>query len=778
MKQIYSNLALMLSFVAFSISCNEVDEIVETPEPEPTVQISFTSVIQTRVTENMFDEGDEIFVQSYNSDNEPESNATYSYSSSVFSSASPIYIVENEDVSYFAISPSSDYGTEENFTFSANTDQSNYSEYKNSSLMVAEVEPTSSTEPELNFYRKMSNIVFSIKGVVPSDISVKLNLKNSVTINPEDNTYTLTGDNAIITPYFNDSQFAVIVPPQDIVIGDIALDVLYNDEVYSWDVDTDYTFESGYRYDFTITVNTISKLLEVDYDGSTQGWYTIEEEVAVLYANDPYNYGDALVFDDVPESNTSTLTIFEPSSFDVSYYPISVYGNSSTTAYATPSTIHTDTRILPYMPDFSPDYSPSSYKARVNQYGSDLKGPQYEATGRFRTQKDENGRWWIIDPYGYRHFQRGVTSINDSNASETATSKWGSLQNWIGDLRDQLEDLGINATGAFSTYSELQTFNASNPDKPLTIAPSMGFLSGFRNSELSGLNGKYPDGGDGTDDDYEAGIPFFGDWEAYCIQQVKDVIEVYENDASVLGFFSDNELKWNGASLYILDKFLALKDTDNAAYVAAKAFMSENNSSFLSSSLREAFAGVAADKYYSGIRAALDYHGYKILYLGTRLHGTPKQIHDVIEAAAKSCDIISINYYGCWSVANQGSYSAQGVSSFVYNSWEEVDAPFMITEFYVKAADSGLPNSDGAGWLVQSDLDRACWYQHFTLGLLESSHCVGWHWFRFMDDSEANKGIYNKDYQQYETLSRWMKGINYNSYELIDFFCDYRYGSK
>ncbi|MFR6034124.1 MAG: hypothetical protein ACLUKN_13715 [Bacilli bacterium] len=32
-----------------------------------------------------------------------------------------------------------------------------------------------------------------------------------------------------------------------------------------------------------------------------------------------------------------------------------------------------------------------------NKYGGWNKGPQFEATGRFRVQK-HNGKWWMVDP--------------------------------------------------------------------------------------------------------------------------------------------------------------------------------------------------------------------------------------------------------------------------------------------------------------------------------------------------------------------------------------------
>ena len=47
------------------------------------------------------------------------------------------------------------------------------------------------------------------------------------------------------------------------------------------------------------------------------------------------------------------------------------------------------------------------------------------------------------------------------------------------------------------------------------------------------------------------------------------------------------------------------------------------------------------------------------------------------------------------------------------------------------AEDSGLPTTSfGAGFPVRTQKDRAKFYEHFTLGLLQIKSCVGWHCVR------------------------------------------------
>lgn len=94
-----------------------------------------------------------------------------------------------------------------------------------------------------------------------------------------------------------------------------------------------------------------------------------------------------------------------------------------------------------------------------------------------------------------------------------------------------------------------------------------------------------------------------------------------------------------------------------------------------------------------------------------------------------------------------------------------------------KGQDSDLNNLSGAGFTVPTQNDRAYAYQHFTLGLLEAKNCVGWHWFKYQDDDgtdnsgkPANKGVYDNHYEMYPYLGKFMQEVNYNVYNLIEYF--------
>ena len=143
----------------------------------------------------------------------------------------------------------------------------------------------------------------------------------------------------------------------------------------------------------------------------------------------------------------------------------------------------------------------------------------------------------------------------------------------------------------------------------------------------------------------------------------------------------------------------------------------------------------------------------------------------MFEVAGKYMDIISINHYRKWQP------DSQQMSDWI--EWS--GKPFIITEFYTKGEDSGLPNNTGAGWNVRTQEDRGWFYQNFTMELLKSKGCVGWHWFTYMDNDpenlhtdysnrDSNKGVVKWNFEPYTVLLDEMKQLNDRVWNLIQYF--------
>jgi hypothetical protein len=159
------------------------------------------------------------------------------------------------------------------------------------------------------------------------------------------------------------------------------------------------------------------------------------------------------------------------------------------------------------------------------------------------------------------------------------------------------------------------------------------------------------------------------------------------------------------------------------------------------------------------------------LVLGARFHSPAFSLKGLFTAAGRHLDVISVNYYHAWTP-----------DPTRLQSWaKDSGKPILITEWYAKGADSGHANTGGAGWLGKTQRDRGLFYQNFTLGLLESRACVGWHWFRYSDNDpdekgadpsnrDSNKGMVSNRYIPYRPLVDSMREINLRTHGLIRYF--------
>lgn len=402
--------------------------------------------------------------------------------------------------------------------------------------------------------------------------------------------------------------------------------------------------------------------------------------------------------------------------------------------------------------DFKPSGSPD-----FNEYGSTCKIKSQE-TGYFHTAKIGD-RWWIIDPNGCANISVSVTSVRQGGSDknrEALVRKYGSAEKWISETHKEFIDLGFNGTGSWSDVKSIR-FSNSGSINPLIYTTQMNVYSSYKHAI------KKKNQSDVSFSVFDPGFEDFADKKAAELKETA-------GDPNLLGHFSDNELEFK---LSILDEYLSISDHSDQNYLAANNFIERNkiNRSEISDSVREAFLEVVAEQYYKVVSAAIRKYDPNHLYLGSRLHGRPKNTEGIIRAIGRYADIISINYYGQWEP-----------SSRYFDQWARwADKPVLITEFYTKGMDSGMDNISGAGWIVKTQEERGLHYENFCINLLQKKNCVGWHWFRYMDNdptdttadpsnNDSNKGLVDNNYNQYQALARHMRILNINRYNLIQYF--------
>ena len=418
--------------------------------------------------------------------------------------------------------------------------------------------------------------------------------------------------------------------------------------------------------------------------------------------------------------------------------------------------------------DLLAGFKPGAKAVPVSIYGGRTDKKE-KATGFFHVAKVAD-RWWLVDPEGNLFIHVGIASVSVGKSSKNVRSalaeKFGGAAGWGEATTQMLWNYGFNGTGAWSSAEPLRAAK-----HPVAYTLIWNFMSGFGKSK--NMTFQKPGHAGYTGDV----IPVFHpDFPAYC-ERAAQALAATKDDPWLIGHFSDNEMP---GEKNLLDKYLKLDAADpNLApsRKAAEAWVVKRRGSLvaakdLTDEDRDEWRGHVFGTYFEITAKAIRKVDPNHLCLGSRLHGQEKTSPATFREAGKHLDAIAVNYYGAWTpdpttLANWTAWSGR---------------PVMITEWYTKGADvPGLINSTGAGWIVPTQRDRGLFYQNYTLGLLASKTCVGWHWFKYMDNDpedlstdpsnrDSNKGIVNIKYEPYAPLMDLMKQLNQNVYALTDYF--------
>ena len=401
-------------------------------------------------------------------------------------------------------------------------------------------------------------------------------------------------------------------------------------------------------------------------------------------------------------------------------------------------------------------------EVNLNEYGGRTDG-RVEATGFFHVRHID-GRWWIVDPEGCLWYTVGCCSVrmNSTDDGQAALrERFGSAEAWPRATAELLRENGFNTLGCWSHWDQFQHVR-----RRVAYTTQSNFMSSYGRRrggtfQKPGHTG-YPN---------DCIFVFDPEFPKFCEQHARNLLAAGKEDPYLLGHFSDNEMPFRQDSL---DRYLSLDQSD-PGYQAAKQWTDEHqvrkSGEGYRDEDREAFLQLLSESYFSIVGEAIKKADPNHMYLGARLHGAVLRRPSVFQACGKYVDVVSCNYYGAWTP------DPSRITQWV--QWS--GRPVIITEWYAKGMDSGMANTSGAGWTVKTQTDRGRFYQNFTLALLEDSGCVGWHWFKYMDNDpgntradpsnvDSNKGIVTNRYRPYPDLLDAMKQINTQVYPLIDFF--------
>lgn len=393
-----------------------------------------------------------------------------------------------------------------------------------------------------------------------------------------------------------------------------------------------------------------------------------------------------------------------------------------------------------------------------------------KATGFFRTEKI-NDRWWLIDPEGNLFVHMGVATFRRGNSERQQSafkSKFGTAENWVKQETTRLREYGFNGSGAWSEVDLIQ-----NLDTPIVYSVIVSPMSKYKAEHRKKFGGKYLEAG-WQGYRFDLAMVFDPEFDRFVEEEISKITS-YKDDPFLLGYFTDNEIPWVNDAL---DRHLTLLAKDEPGYLAAKKWLNERKGKEvtldqITDEDRVLFSGFYFETYMKKVTDAIHKYDPNHLYLGCRFNQEHEELNngEIFRIAGKYMDVISINHYRKWEP-----------DSCILDKWAKWSGkPFIITEWYIKGEDSGLPNITGAGWNVKTQQERGLFYQNFVIGLLKNKSCVGWHWFTYQDNDpgdkttdfsnkDSNKGIVNNDYNRYLPLLDSMKSLNNRVYNLIQYF--------
>ncbi len=388
-----------------------------------------------------------------------------------------------------------------------------------------------------------------------------------------------------------------------------------------------------------------------------------------------------------------------------------------------------------------------------------------EATGFFHTEK-HGGRVYVIDPLGNPFIAQGINTVvlgDSQNHQDFSITGYGLEEVYFERITKELKETGINLA-AVSSHADM--LNVPN-GLPIIVSVSTNgkYMSSIGRPQVS--EGVFP---------YNNTINVFDpDFVKMANETAAMTISEggYADNPFIFGYTSDNELP-SGDD--ILTRYLTLdpkeEPTNSFSYAVAWTWLKHRMGTECPTldeyyehpdllKMNNEFLGFIYARYYRVTREAIEVLDPNHMYIGSRINGTLYDCEDFHRACGYYLDIITANLYGGLNPSGTrmtGMYRNSGI-------------PFIVTEFFAKGIDAidanGYPmaNSTGAGILVNTQQDRADYYEHYSLAMIESKACVGWIWYRFRDNDQS---IYTSEDGRRFIMLHMVYGVGAHPNTLMD----------
>lgn len=285
-KQLFISAYTLLALTACS-SENGGDNPIPSPAPSKKLPISISTSLTSRANDNAFERGDDIglFMVNHQADGSSVplkttgnyiDNRKYTYRGT-WTAGVPSYWIDDTTPADFYIYYPYHYPITniEAIPWNVKVDQSQLTDYKSGDLLMGKTLNVAPSENAVNIAAKhmMSQMIITLvpgNGFTPSslaaaNVSVKVNqLKTEATVNLSTSEVIVTGKEVDIIPLKEVDYYKALIVPQTVNDGNL-ITVNVDGRDYNLPKASNFhAFETGKRYNFTITLSRTSNGVNVN----------------------------------------------------------------------------------------------------------------------------------------------------------------------------------------------------------------------------------------------------------------------------------------------------------------------------------------------------------------------------------------------------------------------------------------------------------------------------------------------------------------------------------
>lgn len=232
--------------------------------------------------------------------------------------------------------------------------------------------------------------------------------------------------------------------------------------------------------------------------------------------------------------------------------------------------------------------------------------------------------------------------------------------------------------------------------------------------------------------------PAFVDW---CREVAAKRCAAAKDDASLSGYFLDNELAWWGRDTGAQGKRTGLFDAVDAlppTHSAKRALAAFVGNRQVTDELKGQFLRLVAARYFATTTQAVREADPNHLIYGARFAGFESTDDIVWEEAGKHCDLLAVNVYPHVDYARNMVWSnpfigGVPVVEFFENAHRRSGRPIVVSEWSFLGLDAKSPSTCGSGQRWPTQKERACAAEFFARVMLSLPCVVGYDWFKHED---------------------------------------------